>query len=458
MTKAVGNLPNEDSWVDARDYDIQRLEHPLRTKIYDALREPKERIRAFFSFLGTSPGHLALVTVLLIVAISAAGIAMGRSAAQRQSGFETLITVTEPMANASRNLYTSLSIADSAATASFITDQGHSSELRNQYREALAQAHTYILESATGVGAEDTHIAQLLLTIEQKLTNYNSFIDTARTNERLGNPVGAAYLSEASGIMRNDILPAANELVQITNNEVATAQNSLTRPQWVPLSGLVAALIFLILGHIWLSIRTRRRINIGFAIAIILMFCSCLIVGNSTWTTYRAGVMGYQEASTPLSMLTTSRIAAQQARTDETLSLIMRTSSSSDYFDPVIGSIRKTLTEQYNTPGIDNEDIDAALDHAEAWKKAHDDSLELRVAGEYSQALDLIISGQGHESFESLDNYFHSFIESSRTNMRAYIIEASSASRQLSLSVIILTILSVISLWLGIRPRFQEYR
>ncbi|MDO4909614.1 MAG: hypothetical protein Q3962_07200 [Corynebacterium sp.] len=447
---------SEDNWVDELDYDTQRSTHPLRAWVHDALVEPRRRIRNFYRFLGTSPGLLATVMVILLVFIAAAGIAMGRSMEQRRDGFAQLINVTEPMANSARNLYTALSMADTAATTSFITDHGNSALLRDQYLEALASAEQSSLETASAVNSTDNEAAALLLAIEQKLSTYTGLIETARTNDRMGNPVGVAYLAEASGLMHNDILPAASKLMDLSSTRVTSQQAVLSAPQIFPLSGLIAAVVFLIFGHFWLAARTRRRINVGLGLAIILMAVACSVVGFSNWKTYEAGMRGYQEAAEPLSQLTTARIAAQRARTEETLDLVMRSSSQSNVFDPAMTSIAKALDGE--TSGISAEAKADAREQMQDWAQAHQQTLAFSTDGNFKQALDQVISGESASSFAALDNYLDSFISTSRQNMRDYIVTAAGATRQMSATVIILTVISIICLWLGMRPRIQEYR
>src|SRR5699024_7490752 len=138
--------------------------------------------------------------------------------------------------------------------------------------------------------------------------------------------VSAAYMSNASAIMREEILPAASRLFTITSSRVADEQRSLTAPQWVPLSGLLPAVIFLLLAQWWLWRVTRRRLNRGFVTATSLMTLAIFWVGLANIATWTAGSQAFDEASSPWSSLTTSRIAAQQARTTETLALVRRES------------------------------------------------------------------------------------------------------------------------------------
>ena len=52
-------------------------------------------------------------------------------------------------------------------------------------------------------------------TIADQLPVYSGLIETARTNNRLGYPIGAAYLRQAASLMTSQILPAADHLYRI---------------------------------------------------------------------------------------------------------------------------------------------------------------------------------------------------------------------------------------------------
>ena len=133
-------------------------------------------------------------------------------------------------------------------------------------------------------------------------------------------------MSNASALMRERILPAASELFQLTTAKVNQQQQELTSPQWVPLSGLLAALFFLAVAQWWLWRQTRRRFNRGFLTASVLLFLAISWVALSNLATWSTGHQGFETASRPWDSLTASRIEAQQARTSETLALVLRSS------------------------------------------------------------------------------------------------------------------------------------
>ena len=171
---------------------------------------------------------------------------------------------------------------------------------------------------------EDQRIRDLVGLIQRELPTYTGMVEATRANHRAGNAVSEAYMSNASALMRDDLLPAADELFRLTSMRVSEQQKQLTSPQWVPLSGLIAAVIFLILAQWWLWRLTRRRFNRGFLTATGLITLAIVWVVFSNLATWSAGSQGFAEASRPWDMLTSSRIEAQRAYSAETLSLVQR--------------------------------------------------------------------------------------------------------------------------------------
>ena len=78
----------------------------------------------------TTPGRMTLFAVVAIITVLVGGIVASNTITQRQSHHETLLAEVEPVANASQTLYSSLTIADSAANTAFITGGIEPAELR----------------------------------------------------------------------------------------------------------------------------------------------------------------------------------------------------------------------------------------------------------------------------------------------------------------------------------------
>ncbi|WJZ03746.1 MCP four helix bundle domain-containing protein [Corynebacterium freiburgense] len=429
--------------------------------------EPSKRQRAFaivrrwldsFGFISTSPGKLVAATVLVSIGIFAAGYSMSVSSDERQQALDTLITNTEPMAYASHSVYSSLSIADTTAATGFVQAGVEDPANRERYSEAIRLASVSLAEAAAKQN-EDT--APLILTVQQHLPVYTGLVEAARANNRVGNPVGAAYMAEASALMREQILPAASTLYLKTSDEMATQQEQLTRVQWIPISGLVAAVILLVIIQWWLFTMTRRRLNIGFVVATVLMVAATAWVGTANWMNWSAGSAAYKQASGPLFSLTNARIQAQKARTEETLALVHR--QNLDPSDSTFVQASKRVSEaldEFEQSSLNEQVSDAntlatARTNLESWTKHHRSLLDAQRTGDHQAAV-LHTSGKP-SSFDALDQSLAALMGKARTSLRSYISEGLSATRLVATPVLILSLLSVFAVWIGIRPRFQEY-
>ncbi|WP_394281925.1 hypothetical protein [Corynebacterium sp.] len=457
----------EDAWLD-RIHD-----RPQRKSWKDRLGEsftvPAHWARRTWSFMSTTPGTMVAITVLLTLALFAAGTAMSQSSATRQNSLDTLVNATEPMSHSTHVLYTSLSQANTMATTSFVGTGVETPEERAVYNAAIDRsvlAATMVLANAADSNIEETEEVQSLVTdIQRQLLTYTGMIETARTNNRLGHPVGAAYMSDASALMGEQLLPQASRLFDITRGQVSTEQRRLAFPQLFPLSGLLAAILFLVLAQIWLARTTHRRLNKGFLTATALMSVAALWVIASNYVTWAAGNRGFEEAAQPWDELTTSRIAAQQTRTDETLALVRRTpvDENVNSFGDTYAAVAQALDNAENDQNTNV--IRVARTSLEDWKAAHDRLGTAMDNGAYDEAVYIAtseVSAPNEEptaaqAYQRLDAIMAELINNSRETMRTFINDGLAATNLVAASVLVLSLLSIVSIWLGIRPRIQEY-
>lgn len=432
---------------------------------------PARVLKRLYSFASTTPGKLFGVTVILTVALAAAGFSMASSSAARHDDLDTLLSSTEPMSNAAHHLYTNLSLADTVATTGFVQAGVESKSNRERYNAAIDAASVAATQSVVGSSEEDERVRELVTFIQRELPVYTALVEKARVNHRAGNAVANSYMSNASALMRTQILPAASELFALTSEKVSHQQQRLTRPQWVPLSGLVAALIFLGLAQWWLWRLTRRRLNRGFVAATVLLFTALVWAAGANLATWASGHQGFETVSRPWDSLTASRIEAQQMRTSETLALVMRSSQQdmSVHFDSTVYSVDQALRDYEAALGDDPEVtpnpelIPQAQQAVEDWTTTHDSFMADLSAGEYDSALyqATAIDQDGDptaaSAFNAVDNSLATLIDQARAAMRNYLVQGLNAMTLVSTGVSLATFGAIIAVWLGIRPRLQEY-
>ncbi|MBP3088443.1 phenol hydroxylase [Corynebacterium sp. sy017] len=452
----------EDSWLDHADNRTQRAQS-TRDIWRESLAFPLRWIKKFFRFLGTTPGKMTSFVVVSSIAVLIAGLLMSQASAQRRADLGVLISSTEPVSAMSHDLYTALSLADTQATVGFVRSGADSEQNRQQYYAAYQQATRAAIRTAAGLSEADPETMNKVVRINELLPTYAGLVETAWANNRQGNPVGAAYMSEANALMRKEILPTADQLYAITSRQVVEQQRNLAVPLWVPLSVLFIALLILVAVQVWLAKATHRRLNRGFLFATILMVSATLWVSTANILTWQAGNQAYEQAAVPLNQLVSARVMAQQARTNETIALVHRQSqiSSTVTFSSAHHAVSKALdTFDASQVAKDSTHTDTARDTLAQWQQAHDSLLEALSVGDYDTALPLAVgdsTSEGNESFKKLDTELEVLIDDARQSMRAHIARGVSASSFISIVVLVLSILSVLALWLGIRARLLEY-
>lgn len=461
-----------DHWLDEVTAPSRPALSGLTHRAMEWFAGPARLLRRFYYFASTTPGKLFTVTLILTVALGAAGLSMSQSSAARHSDLDELLNTTEPMSNAAHHLYSSLSVADTIATTGFVQAGVESEGNRDRYNDAIDAASIAATESVLGTTPDDARVRDLVTFIQRELPIYTAMIEKARSNHRAGNAVANSYMSNASSLMREHILPAASELFQLTTAKVNQEQQKLTSPQWVPLSGLLAAVFFLIVAQWWLWRQTRRRFNRGFLTATVLLFLAVFWVALSNLATWSTGHQGFETASRPWDSLTASRIEAQQARTSETLALVLRSSEEDtlERFSGSVDSIEKALGDYESALHDDDVEVnDPELIHSaraatEKWQDSHEKLMEALSEGDYDEAVyqATITDPEDGEttaaqSFNELDSELSELIGQARIAMRTYLERGLTAMTAVSSAVFLLTLCAIFAVWLGIRPRLQEY-
>lgn len=494
----------QDHWLDeAETTDAPGMSF-IRRFFRSSFSGSTQIITRVFGFFGTTPGKMVVGMIVLTAALLAAGLSMANSVSNRQSELNHLLTSTEPMSNSAHKLYMSLSLADTIATTGFVQAGVEPENTREQYLRAIDSAAAEATSAVLDSDDDEEYLRQLAVQIQRQLPVYTGLVEAARTNNRAGNAVGAAYMSNASAMMRDEILPAAASLFRLSSNNVSEQQDQLTRPQWVPLSGLVAALLFLGLAQYWLWRISRRRFNRGFAAATVMMVVALLWVSGTNVYTWHLGNRGFTEASTPWDSLTQARIDAQRTRTEEILALVQRrtnynpslefsstnkhiSAALDDYSNSsALRTAAETSADEEVVDGVSSDDaadsstIDEARTALQEWDEAKAHLLRALDSGNYEQALALATDstmgaqGSGADStgtagsgtnqtmssaaaFKKLDAALATLIANARDSMRSYLSESLAALNLVAAAVSLLSLLSVLAIWLGIRPRMVEY-
>ncbi len=240
------------------------------------------------------------------------------------------IAGTEPLSFDAQQIYQSLSGADATEAAAFLAGT-EPAAARSQYLADIARAETY-LEAATAAAGNQGPGSELTV-LSTEIPVYTGLVETARADNLQGLAVGAAFLGEASYLMRTALLPAANRLYQQQNARLSAADQQATGLPILAVLVALAAGYVLLRGQRWLRRRTHRRLNYGLAAASVVGLVSLAWLLTAV-TVARVQLLDARDhGSGPVQALAKADIAALRAHADESLTLINRSGDDANQAD-----------------------------------------------------------------------------------------------------------------------------
>src|SRR5690606_7414258 len=253
-----------------------------RSGLAGLLDLPAEMLRGLMRTAATTPGRLSFIGAGLVALSLLVGLVGTLAMQDRDDRIDALIGHREPLAAAAQELYRSLSDADATAATVFLISGSEPLELRDRYDEAIAKAGAALAKAAPDPRGIPEAEGQIGI-ISQQLPVYTELVATAQVNDNQGYPVGAAYLREASELLRSEILPAAERLYEINTARLVDEQDSVTSFPWLTailLLGLIAALVY---TQLYLRRKTNRVFNIGLlvssgAVALLVLWMTIALV------------------------------------------------------------------------------------------------------------------------------------------------------------------------------------
>jgi hypothetical protein len=416
----------------------------------------------------TTPDLYRLVATGLVLLGLIAGIVAVATAQHRSALLRDIVAVNGPLSVGAQELYRSLSDADATASNAFLANGAEPAALRQRYLDDIARA-TKALTVALG-DADEGDAARLGVLADQ-LPVYTGLVETARSYNRLGVPLGAAYLREASGLMRQTLLPAADEVLGNAQRRLIAGQREAAGFPWaVLLLGLVTV-GSLLAAQVLVARRSNRVFNRG------LLAASLAALILLAWSTTALGLaarqveIGHRNGSALVSLLADARRAALQAHADEGLTLVARGSGAA--FEKEFGAV---LTELIGADGrggmlaeasarapsaADRAVIEEARGQAGRWRDLHGQVRRLDDSGDYLGAVKLA-TATGPESlsglFGKLDAAISTALDQTNERVHRQANHADNALGGLVFALVLLTAGLMTAVVVGIRPRIGEYR
>jgi len=392
---------------------------------------------------------LSTVAVSLIFAVSAFSTFAAADDALRRGEANTAQLVRI------QAIHTNLVRADADATNAFLVGGLEPADQRTDYTSSLAQAARLIAEAAKAQPADGPALGAL----NNSVLTYAGLIEQARATNRQVLPVGAQYLRLASSGLRSDALPILDALVKANEARVSAELDRAARASTPLVASGVFALIVLIGGMGWLSLRTHRYVNPPLAAATAAVLVT-LVVGSISLAAIGSRVDDVRKGSYAATLATAkARIAAFDAKSNESLTLIARGSGS--VFEKAWANSSRVVTDQSAMSARLN--IDAST-MSSLWTTYTNTHKEIRASddgGLWESAVKQAI-GSDPKSANATFDAFDSSSGAALTSSSSTASDSLSAPRTwlpfaawLSLLV---GIAAAVSAWWGVSLRLEEYR
>jgi hypothetical protein len=420
--------------------------------------------------LTTTPGRLALVSIAVVIGAVCFGVVADIAEQSREQAANSARTDTEPLLAQAVALYASLSDANATATTTFLVGGLEPASRRARYLQDVLAASDSLATLSREVGATAS-ARTAVATVTRELPIYTGLVEAARANNRQGLPVGAAYLRQASDLLKRTILPAAGQLYTTEAKRLRDDYGSGTSTAWLVafIAAVGLALASLLYTQLYLTRISHRILNMPMVVATVLLAALLIwgVIGltgeqNSLATAQRDG-------SDSVEVLSAARILVSRAQSDESLTLIARGGDTTDPADfaAVIGALGQPngggLAAEVMALARRTGTVGAARDFERAlavYLAEHAQITADEQTGDTSRA-NALVAGSTITGQSPADRVSASLVDqvaAAQGRFERSADDATSALSGLSLAIGLLMALAAGLTLVGLRLRLSEYR
>ena len=355
------------------------------------------------------------------------------------------------MAQAATNFRTHLANADALAAGTLITGGLETTAQRADYDEQVLAASEALTQAGLAATDDDEELVNAL---SDGLVRYAGLVETSRANSRQGFPVGAAYLDQASAVLRSDVLPQLDELVQANSDRVDASFDSVGSVPWLLALGILA-LAALVVVQVWLARRTHRRLNAGLfwstVLALAATIAGAFVLGSTAQRAADVRNGPYDETVS----VSNAYSLANDAKSQESFTLIKRGSGAvyEEQFVAKTDEARDLLVR----PTVD-DNLVVLLNR---WVASHEEIRALDDGGDWDGAVALAISeerGAPNDLFAQFSTAASSSLESSAAQTHDALSGSGGSSVLVGWLMLVAGVLAAVLSWRGISTRVEEYR
>lgn len=353
-----------------------------------------------------------------------------------------------------QDVQTSLVSADAQVTNAFLAGGLEGAERRAAYTAATQNAVRQLTAAARAQPADEKVLADLATQVQE----YTGTIELARANNRQALPVGAQYLKNASAGLRADALPALTALTDANDTRV-TAELDAARSTWpISLAGW-GGLALLVAASVVVARRTHRILNVPVVVGGVALLVY-LVAAASASATLGSHVRDVQSQYTQTRALAAARIAAFDAKSNESLTLVARGSGAA--FEAAWQASSTTVTEQLgeagSTGGVGAADVDNAWG---AYTERHTALRALDDGGDWDGAVALATTDAADgttATFADFDAASATWLEAASGQVSTTLADARGPLLGFAAAGGVVGLLVAALGWRGLGRRIEEYR
>ena len=438
-------------------------------------------------WLRTTPGRLRAASAILLLALLLFAVVTTVATEVRSRAAGSVRTKSAPELVAAEGLYGSLADADAIASTIYLRAGAEPKQLRLRYLADIRRAGS-LLANVSSRSESSPQVRTALRTIGEQLPVYTGLVDTARANIRQGYGEGAAYLRRGSSTMRDEILPAASDLYRDAARTLDKNYHSGTSTSTATVVVVVGAAMLglLVLVQLYVRRRSNRLLNIGLVGATVVVIA---IMGGTLWkfsTAHDALNRAQSRGSDSVEVLSSARILALLAQSNDNLALIER--GSGDVYLARFNQVMKDLGAHDGTGGLLGDARELAARTGEGaqvgrlagqfhqLRDVHAKVRKLDEADQYQDAVGLSVgtndlavppdlqkrklggTSQELHAVDRLDRALQTDITRAQVRLLGAADDARIGYGALELAIPVLAIIAGLLVLLGLERRIAEYR
>ncbi len=420
----------------------------------------------------TEPGRLRIIGAVLAVLVIVFGAVTAWQMTDRSDAADDVLHKSQPLTSDAADIYRALAEANTAASSSFLAGGQETPEARKTYEDSINAAATKLVTAANSA-EQGSPSAQAITKLNTALPVYKGLVERARTYNRMGFPVGGAYLRYANQKMQDEMLTAAQSLYDQENARLDDDYAAAKPYPWAAIALGVLALAVLAGTQVREYRRTNRLLSHGLVAAagattVVLLW---LVVGHSV---ARAELdKSYDHGVRSLKVLHDARIAALKARGNENLTLIARGAETvkvgkdtKDKYDVEYGTEMGTLVsglaraETLADDKAGKAPVTSARQSVTEWKSRHTEARTADENGNYEEALARVVGTEHptNQSFDAVDSSLDKALTHEQAEFKQAAKDGRGAFTGLPLGAGVLAVLAAAGAVLGIGRRLSEFR